>query len=66
MLKIIIIILIILLLVIGTETIIKFKKNEGKLIENIKKPLLIRINIIMTLTIIIAITTIINILINKS
>ena len=64
--KIIDIILTIILLLIGLDTIIEFKKNEGKLIEDIKKPLLIRIDIIMVLTIIIAIITIVNILINKS
>ena len=57
---------IVILLFIGIDTIIIFKKSEGKLIEDIKKTLLIRIDIIMALTIMIAIITIINVLINKS
>lgn len=62
LLKLIEIILIIILLVIGIETIIKFKKSENKLIEDIKKSLIVRIDIIMILTIIISILTIINII----
>ena len=61
LLKIIDIILIIVLLIIGIETIIKFKKNENKLIEYVRKPLLIRIDIIICLIIAIAILTLINI-----
>ena len=64
-LKIVDIILIVLLLVIGIETIIKFKKSDGKLIEEIREPLITRINIIMVLTVIIAVITIVNILIGK-
>lgn len=61
LLKIIDIILIVVLLIVGIETIIKFKKNENKLIEDIRKPLLIRIDIIIGLIIAIAILTLINI-----
>lgn len=61
LLKIIDIILIVILLIIGIETIIKFKKNENKLIDDIRKPLLIRINIIVVLTILISILTLMNI-----
>ena len=59
MLKIIDLILIVLLLIIGIETIITFKKNENKKIEDIRRKLLIRIDIISILTILIAIVTII-------
>lgn len=62
-LKIIDIILIVLLLIAGIETFIKFKKCENKKIEEIRKDLLIRIDIIMVLTILIAIITILNIII---
>ena len=64
MLKIIDLILIGLLLIIGVETIITFKKNENKKIENIRRKLLIRIDIIGILTILIAIVTIILLLKN--
>lgn len=62
LLKIVDIIIIIILLAVGIETIIKFKKSEGKLIEDIRKSLLIRIDIMMVITIIISILTIINII----
>ena len=65
LLKIITIMLLILLLIVGLETIIKFKKNENKLIDDIRKPLLIRINIIIALIIAIAILTLINIFYRK-
>lgn len=61
--KIIDIILIILLIIIGIETLLKVKNSEGKLIEDVRKPLIIRIDIIMILTIIIAILLILNIII---
>ena len=64
MLKIIDLILIVLLLIIGIETIITFKKNENKKIEDIRRKLLIRIDIIGILTILIAIITIILLLKN--
>ena len=64
-LKIIDIILIIALLIVGTETIIKYKKNENRLIEDIRKPLLIRIDIITSLIIVITILTLINIIFTK-
>lgn len=64
MLKIIDLILIVLLLIIGVETIITFKKNENKKIEDIRRKLLIRIDIIGILTILIAIVTIILLLKN--
>ena len=64
MLKIIDLILIVLLLIIGVETIITFKKNENKKIEDIRRKLLIRIDIISILTILIAIVTIILLLKN--
>lgn len=55
MIRIINIILIVLLLIIGIDTILKFKKSEGKEIEKIRKPFLIRINIILVLIISISI-----------
>lgn len=66
LLKVIDIVFIIALLIVGIETIIKFKKNENKFIENIKKPLLIRIDIIIVLIISIAILTLINIFAPKN
>ena len=64
MLKIIDLILIGLLLITGIETIITFKKNENEKIEDIRKKLLIRIDIIGILTILIVIVTIILLLKN--
>lgn len=58
------IILILTLLVIGIDTFIKLNKSEGKKIEYVKKSLMPRINILMILTILVAITTIINIILN--
>ena len=66
LLKIINIILLVILLIVGIETIIKFKKSENKLIEDIRKPLLIRIDIIIFLIIAIAILTLINIFSTKN
>lgn len=60
--KISIIILIILLLIVGIETMIYFKKNENKRVDDIKKSLLIRIDILMVLTVAIGVLTIINII----
>lgn len=62
-LKIINVILIICLLLVGIEAIIKVKKSENRLIDDIRKPLLIRIDIIILLTIIVSILTVLNILI---
>lgn len=64
MIKIISLILIIILLIVGIDTIIYFKKNENKLIEDIRKPLFIRIDITILLIVVIAILTIINIIIS--
>ena len=59
LLKIINIILIIILLILEIETIVKFKKNESKLIEDIRRPLFIRIDIIIFLIIFFSILTLI-------
>jgi len=61
-LKIVNILLIIILLIYGIDTIIKFKKNENKKIEDIRNSFVKRINIIMILTIILGIITILNII----
>ena len=61
-LKIINILLVIILLIYGIDTIIKFKKNENKKIEDIRNSFVKRINIIMILTIILGIITILNII----
>ena len=61
MLIIIEVILIVIFLIIGIETIIKLKNSEGKLMKDVRKPLLIRIDIIVVLTIIISILTIVNV-----
>lgn len=60
--RIIDIVLIIVLLIIGCETILKAKKSEGKQIEEVRKPLLIRIRIITSLTVILSILTMILVL----
>ena len=59
-----IIILTIILAIIGIETIIFIKKSEGKLIDDIRKKLLVRIDILMVLTVIMGIMTIVKILMN--
>lgn len=64
-LKITIVILILLLVIIGVETIIKIKKNEGKKIKQIKKGLTRRINIIIILTVLLAVSSIINIILSN-
>ena len=46
-------ILIVILIIIGIETIVKFNKNKNKKVEEIRKPLIIRINIIAILIVII-------------
>ena len=56
------IILLVLLVIFGIEFMLKLKKVEGKLISDVKKPLMIRLDIIILLTISLAITTIINII----
>ncbi len=60
-LKIITVILLVAYLVIGIETIIRVKKSEGKMIDDVRKPLTIRINIIMVLTVLLAVLTLLNI-----
>lgn len=54
------------LFVFGVEAIVKIKRSEGKRIEEIRKPLIIRINIIMFLTIALAAVTVANIIINNT
>ncbi len=61
-LKIVDLVFIIILAIVGIETFIKIKKSEGKKIEEVRKPLLTRINIIIILTILISILTMINVL----
>ena len=61
-LKIVDLVFIIILAIVGIETFIKIKKSEGKKIEEVRKPLLTRINIIIILTILISILIIINVL----
>ncbi|MBR4632809.1 MAG: hypothetical protein IKO48_05790 [Elusimicrobia bacterium] len=56
------IILLLILVILGIEFMIKLKKSEGKLIDEVRKPLMIRLNIIIVLTIALSITTIINII----
>ena len=56
------IILLLILVILGIEFMIKLKKSEGKLIDEVRKPLMIRLNIIIVLTITLSITTIINII----
>ena len=63
--KIIDIILIVLLIIVGIETIIKFKKSEGMKIDDVRGGLLIRIDIIMVLTVLLALSTIMTIIFNK-
>ncbi|MBQ9354565.1 MAG: hypothetical protein IJT84_02645 [Clostridia bacterium] len=60
-LKIITVILLVVYFVIGIETIIRVKKSEGEMIDNVRKPLTIRINIIMVLTVLLAVLTLLNI-----
>ena len=59
------IVLILILFCVGINTVIIFKKNGEDPIEKIKKPLIIRIDIIMALTIIIGVLTILNIILNR-
>ena len=59
------IVLILILFCVGINTVIFFKKNREDPIEKIKKPLIIRIDIIMALTIIIGVLTIISIILNR-
>ena len=56
------IILLLILVILGIEFMIKLKKSEGKLIDEVRKPLMIRLNIIIVLTVALSITTIINII----
>lgn len=62
-LRIINIVLLIALLVLGIETIIKFNKNKDKFDKDVKKSLIMRIDILMILSVLIAIITIANIVI---
>lgn len=57
-------ILIIILIALGIHTIIYFKKNENKKVEEIRKSLLTKINIITVLIVVISIINIVNIIIN--
>ena len=54
--------LLLILVILGIEFIIKLKKSEGKLIDEIRKTLTIRLNIIIVLTFALSITMIINII----
>lgn len=56
------IILLLILVILGIEFMMKLKKSEGKLIDEVRKALLIRLNIIIVLTVTLSITTIINII----
>lgn len=60
-LKIITVILLVVYLAIGIETIIRVKKSEGEMIDDVREPLTIRINIIMVLTVLLAVLTLLNI-----
>lgn len=60
-LKIITVILLVVYFAIGIETIIRVKKSEGEMIDDVRKPLTIRINIIMVLTVLLAVLTLLNI-----
>ena len=59
--KIITVILLVVYFAIGIETIIRVKKSEGKMIDDVRKSLTIRINIIMVLTVLLAVLTLLNI-----
>lgn len=59
-LKIITVILLVVYFAIGIETIIRVKKSEGEMIDDVRKPLTIRINIIMVLTVLLAVLTLLN------
>ena len=56
------IILLVVLIVLGIELMVKLKKSEGKLIEDVRKPLINRLNIIIILTVALSIVTIINVI----
>lgn len=64
-LAIISIILILFLVIFGIEFMIKLNQSEGKLIDEVKKSLIIRIDIIIVLTVILSIVSIINIVIRN-
>ena len=59
------IILLLCLVILGIEFMITLKKNEEKLIEDVRKSLMIRLNIIIILTVVLSITTIISIIIKS-
>ena len=63
-LRILIIVLLLILFILGTDTIMRFKKLKNEKIEDIRKPFIIRIDILMVLTIIIAILSIVHIILN--
>ena len=56
------IILVILLIVMWFETMFKLKKSEGKLLEKVRKPLLVRIDIIIVLIVLVSIVGFIRII----
>ena len=59
------IILIIILITFGVEFYLKYKKIQNKKIETVKKDLILRINYIMILTVLLGITSIINIILKS-
>lgn len=59
------IVLILALIIFGIEFMMKLNKSEGKLIDEVKKSLIIRINIITVLIIILSVISIINIVIRN-
>ena len=50
---------------VGTETIIYFNRNQNKTVEEIRKPLLIRIDIVIGLIIVLGVITIVKIVLGK-
>ena len=61
-LAIILIFLFLILVALGIEFVIKLKKCEGKLIEDVRKTLMIRLNIMTAITIAMAIVFIANVI----
>ena len=64
-LKVITILVLIIFLIFGIDTISKIKKCEGKLIDDVRKNLIIRIDILLVLTVVLAVLTILNVFIKK-
>ncbi len=58
------IVLAIIYLILMIDTIVSLKKSEGKLLSKVKKPLLLKINLLMINTVLIAIVSIAKIIIN--